>query len=222
VTARVWSRVGVAVLACMWSGWVLVIAFFVFVHLQQPVEEEILQLQASNHPSAELPVYAQFFVSQTARLAEPRRVDRLTVPVVQYAATPTTLHVIVSADGSFREQHDVPITPTTKAVGVQLRNTRPAREYTVLLSAREIPTPEGAPRVYREKSVSGYRDGQLSIAGVTKEGNISLFLSGRESRAVLEWRGIAREPWRASSWISLSVFAALLAVAPAVVLHLRF
>ena len=160
-----------------WLVWVVLVGFQVKKNLSGTVQVQVANLVAAQHESTELPIYSKFYVTQSVSLSEPVIFSRVDVPVRQPEGYSSNLFVSIQSDAQEKQENNIEISANTHDLSIPLNFSQLAKNMTIMISAVDVSwkvKDEAAPRVYREKSLSGYRDGQMTIAGIDKEGNIAL------------------------------------------------
>jgi len=161
----------------VWLTWIVVVGFQVKKNLSGKVEERAANLIVAINESTELPIYSKFYVTQSVSFPEPIILNRVNVPIRQPDGYKSTLLVSIQTDTLENQENNFEISANTHDLIIPLNFSKPAKNMTIMISAVDVSwkvKDTAAPRVYREKSRSGYRDGQMTIAGINKEGNIAL------------------------------------------------
>lgn len=168
-----------------WFAWVVIVGFQVKNILSSTVKERVVNLMVAKHESAELPIYSKFYVTQTVAIPTPASLSSISIPVRQPFGGESNVYVSAQSDSQETVGNNFSVTPQTSEISLPLNFNKPVNKLTVMISAVDVSWKTKdtvAPRVYRELSKSGYREGEMTIAGIKKEGNIGLSVYATYSR----------------------------------------
>lgn len=197
-----------------WLGWIITVGNYVQKYFSDTVQVQGVHLITPVHESAELPIYSKFYVTQTVSLSQPLEISRIVIPIHQPDGATNKIISSVQNDMGETAGNEFEVTGATKELIIPINFAKPSKSLTILLSASDVSwkvADTEAPRIYREKSLRGYREGKMTIAGIDKEGNIGLSVFATYTRVNFMRKQYGENHKVVSAWLrdGLLVFLAL-------------
>lgn len=169
----------------VWIIWVSCLFYWVNGYLKQELVVKVVELMASIHESGELPVYSKFYVEQTVKLPEKTKVSSVVVPIRQPGGYKNDVYVDIVGSNGQKISRQFETTEQIREMNIPVSLDDEIDSFVIRISSPEASwktKDQAAIRVYRDQASSGYRDGDMNIAGVFKEGNIALSVYSELSR----------------------------------------
>ena len=145
-----------------------------------------IEIKAPQDTDAELPVYAQFTVTQTVRIDSPIRLSQVHIPVHTISQK---YPVTVSINHQGKEVHSASVDlPSLGIDDVVIDLTTPVLvdgelRVTVNGGTYAVKEQDQAPRVFVDKDDQAYPGGNYSIAANQKKGDVSMSIYSAVSNA---------------------------------------
>lgn len=207
----------------VWLIWIIVVGYYVKQYFSGTVQVEVANLIAPIHESAELPIYSKFYVTQTVTLPEALKISLVTIPVRQPAGAESKMFVSVQNDAGQIITDELELRSDIKKMDIPVSFEKQSKSLTIFLSASDVSwkvKDTEAPRIYREKSLRGYREGKMTIAGIDKEGNIGLSVYASYTRVNFMKKQYGENRKVVSYWLRDLLLLFLVLVWPAIFLDL--
>lgn len=213
--AKAWwfsIAIGIALLGLTW--W--------WAQQTQPVK--LVMITVSAEAPHRLPVYAQFDVTQTMRLAKPNYVTKIDLPITMPSQPMGELLVELRANDYLLQRWQIPLAAYTAQANQTVTINLPLSTPALLAGKLELGVadpqldahfPELAPQVLIEDNDQGYPDGNYRIAQNEKKGDMSLIVWATQSNWSLLVTHDAQHPLTRLIQISrLAVMVLLLLMFP--------
>lgn len=186
--------------------------------LFQYEEEAVVHILAPRADNAEIPIYAQFIVTQTFQLHEPVIATRFVIPLLVTRSV-YPLHVVLRQDGAVLRRWNYSLSlghGSEKEVRELIfafdTPTVLKGNFELEFSASEIDHEHRdlAPHVFVETANSAYPDGNYRIAYNEKQGDVGMALYAQHQHWVSLWRLWQRQPAVALSHVTLGMLVLIL------------
>lgn len=218
-------KVSTAVFYIVLVLWTVFIGWQVRRKITGTVQVRVANLMVALHESAELPVYSKFYITQTVAFSRATAISVIKIPIRQPANSESSLRVSVQGDEEQTFSGNFSVLPSMAELTVPINFIRPVNKITVMLSASDVSwkvKDAVAPRVYRESSRAGYRDGEMTIAGIKKDGNIGLSVFADYSKISYMKKQFDESPKIIASWFREVLLVFLVLIFPAVFFEYLF
>jgi len=202
-----------------WLIWIIMVGFQVKKNLSGNVQVQVANLFAARHESTELPIYSKFYVTQSVAFSEPVILSRIDIPIRQPYGYTSDIFIVIQTDTEEKQESNFKISGDIQDLSVPLNFSKPARNMMILISAADVSWKVkdiAAPRVYREQSKKGYKDGQMTIVGINKDGNIALSAYASYSKINHMKNQFMGSPTILARWLRNLLFIFLISVGPIV------
>ncbi len=195
-----------------WLIWIGFLIVGVNKWLQFESEEVVVSLLSPVSEESTLPVYAQFYVTQTISLPKPVKMTKIEIPVLSSNQN-EPLEITVQ---SGQEIYEKRLLTGTEKLSIWPNFEGNTNSLLIKFAAPNVTVPRKnqAIRLYREKSAAGYKEGEMTIAGIKKDGNINLKVYASMTRYSQLLDRIEKNPAQAAVVLRDLVFLSLLAAWP--------
>jgi len=216
-------KVAIFLFFAVWLGWIIMVGYQVKKYFSGTVQVQVANLIAPVHESAELPIYSKFYVTQTVSLSQPLNISKIVIPIHQPDGATSKIISSVQNDAGETVGNEFEVTGATKELTIPINFEKTSKNLTFLLSASDVSwkvADTEAPRVYREKSLRGYRDGKMTVAGIDKEGNIGMSIFATFTRINFMKKQYSENHKMISSWLRDVLLVFLVLIWPVIFLDL--